>query len=190
MDTIDQTQKSTMAQSKSSIKLVAKDLESRKGKLFDFSKGVCVVDFTPTVISENNVRSVATTSTVRKTAGPEWFNMQTPEITPEIERDLRMIRLRKYMRPDKFYKKDDFASKKLPEHFQIGTVLAGVGEKSLRNRERPRTITEEVMRNNDVKAYAKRVFDEVQEKAVSGGKKSYKRRQNRRADRYNKKRLI
>lgn len=172
------------------LKLVARDLDSRRGKLFDFSKGVCVADMTPMAVASSSVKQTETTSTTRKTAGPEWFNMATPELTPEIERDLRMIRLRGYMRPDKFYKRDDFASKKLPEHFQIGTVVAGLGEKSLKKRERPTSITDEILANKKVKEYASKVFDQVQTKAKSGGKKAYKRLQNRRADRFHKKRLI
>src|SRR4051794_33025502 len=92
------------------LRLVAKNMEARRGKLFDFSKGVCVADLKPVVVDSANAKHISTTSTVRKTAGPEWFNMQTPDLTPEVERDLRMLRLRAYMRPDKFYKKDDFAS--------------------------------------------------------------------------------
>ena len=172
------------------IRMVAKDLESRKGKLFDFSKGTCLADIKPVVMSKANAPAASTTSTVAKTAGPQWFGMETPELTPEVERDLRMLRLRGYMNPKQFYKKDDFAGKKLPEHFQIGTVIAGLGEKSLRKRERPTSITDEILHNDEVKKYARRVFDEVQTKSLSGGKKSFRRKQNRLAGRFNKKRLI
>jgi hypothetical protein len=172
------------------VRMVAKDLEGRKGKLFDFSKGSCVADITPVIVSKTSSAVASTTSTVAKTAGPQWFNMETPEVTPEVERDLRMIRLRAYMNPKQFYKRDDFAGKKLPEHFQIGTVIAGLGEKSLKKRERPTSITGEILGNEEVKKYARRVYDEVQAKSLSGGKKSYKRKQNRLGGKFNKKRLI
>jgi hypothetical protein len=172
------------------VKLVAKDLEARRGKLFDFSKGVCVADMSPVAVSKAGAAAISTTSTVAKTAGPAWFNMQTPELTPEVERDLRMIRLRAYMNPSKFYKKDDFASKKLPEHFQIGTVVAGLGEKTLKRRERHSTITGEILASDEVRKYARRVYDEVQTKASSGGRKSYLRKMNKRAGKFNKKRII
>jgi len=183
--------------SKPPTRLVARDLESRKGKLFDFSNGTCVADVAPVPISssssaaESSRSATSTSSSVwTKNAGPNWFNMETPQITPEIERDLRMLRLRAYMDPKQFFKKDDFASKKLPEHFQIGTVIAGLGEKSLKRKEMPTSITAEVLANDSVKKYAKRVFDEVQTKRESGGKKSYRKKQNKLAGRFNKKRLI
>lgn len=176
--------------SSGAVKLSAPELEARKGKLFDFSKGTCLADLAPVTMSKASTSAVSTTSTTSKTTGPQWFNMETPEVTPEIERDLRMIRLRAYMNPNKFYKRDDFASKKLPEHFQIGTVIAGVGEKSLKRKERHNTITGEILANEEVRKYAKRVFDEVQGKAASGGKKSYIRKMNKRAGKFNKKRII
>ena len=172
--------------------LIAKDLEDRKGKLFDFSKGKCLVNVTEEILSSNQKKKSEEEphKSGRNTAGPEWFHMQTPELTPEVERDLRMIRLRAYMDPKKFMKRDDYASKKLPEHFQLGTVVAGLGEKTLKKKQRFSSITQEILANDRVKEYARRVFEEVNRKSLSGGKKSYKRKQNKLAGRFNKKRLI
>ena len=167
-----------------------RDLESNKGKLFDFNQGKLITESTITNKKQDNILSNAPTSVWSKNAGPKWFNMETPQVTPEIERDLRMIRLRAYMDPKQFFKKDDFASKKLPEHFQIGTVIAGLGEKSLKRKERYNTVTEEILANTKVRKYAKRVFEEVEGKSKSGGKKSYQRKRNQMAGKYNKKRLI
>jgi hypothetical protein len=192
------TTRSTTSKFVAPTRLIAKDLEERRGKLFDFSSRKLVASITPPIVTitkqqkplHDDETNNGSKSVFRKNAGPEWFNMETPEVTPEIERDLRMIRLRGYMDPKQFFKKDDFASKKLPEHFQIGTVIAGMGEKSLKRKERPISITDEILQNDKVRKYARRVFDEVQKKSESGGKKSYRRKQNRLAGRFNKKRLF
>ncbi len=60
-----------------------------------------------------------------ETAGPNWFDMPAPVITPDLERDLKALELRKYTDPTRFYKKDDFAGDKRPKFFQIGTIIKG-----------------------------------------------------------------
>jgi hypothetical protein len=47
--------------------------------------------------------------------------MPKVELTEEIKADLRAIKLRNQIFKDRFYKSSD--SKKLPEYFQIGTVV-------------------------------------------------------------------
>ena len=55
------------------------------------------------------------------TAGKNWGHMAKVELTDEVKADLRAIRLRNQIFKDRFYKTAD--SKKLPEYFQIGTVV-------------------------------------------------------------------
>jgi len=47
--------------------------------------------------------------------------MKKVELTDEVKSDLRAIKLRNQLFKDKFYKTSD--AKKLPEYFQIGTVV-------------------------------------------------------------------
>ena len=51
------------------------------------------------------------------TAGAKWFNMPAPDITPEIKRDLQLLKLRNVLDPKRFYKKD--TDRKLPKYFQV-----------------------------------------------------------------------
>ena len=56
----------------------------------------------------------------------DWHDLPATEITDEVKRDLRLLRLRGAMDPKRFYKraeKGKFASK-----FAIGTVVEGAGE--------------------------------------------------------------
>ena len=56
-----------------------------------------------------------------ETAGKNWGHMKKVELTVEIKADLRALKLRNQLFSDRFYKTND--SKKLPEYFQIGTVV-------------------------------------------------------------------
>ena len=52
-----------------------------------------------------------------------WFSMPAVEYTPELRRDMRLLKLRGAYDPKRFYKTDD--TSKLPKNFQIGTVVEG-----------------------------------------------------------------
>ena len=56
----------------------------------------------------------------------EWHELPAPQMTKEMENDLRLLGLRGVLATDRFYKRPD--SKKLPTHFQMGTVIEGPGE--------------------------------------------------------------
>ena len=56
-------------------------------------------------------------SCTQNTAGPKWFDMPAPEITPEVKRDLQLLKLRNVLDPKRFYKKDN--DRKLPKYFQV-----------------------------------------------------------------------
>ena len=40
-------------------------------------------------------------------------------MTPELKRELLMVRLRRYADPKKFYKSESKAEKKLPKYFEV-----------------------------------------------------------------------
>jgi len=112
-----------------------------------------------TAISKDQERSKAR----RNGELRDWFEMKTPEITPEVERDLKVLQLRNYMDPKRFYKAND--AKTLPKAFQIGTVVEGLGEfKShrLTNRERKPTFVDQVLADRSIRSYTKRVYLDVQ----------------------------
>ncbi len=55
-----------------------------------------------------------------------WFELPAQQITPEVKRDLRLIRLRGAMDPKRFYKSMD--QTKFPKYFQFGTVVEGAAD--------------------------------------------------------------
>jgi len=121
-----------------------------------------------------------------------WGDLRSAAPTPEAVRDLRMLRLRRYADPKHHFKADDFRGKRgaLPEKFQIGTVVSGLGEVGLARRERRRNIALEFLADDATRRYASRVFREVQGKAASGGKNAYERKRSKQLGRFNKRRLI
>ena len=56
----------------------------------------------------------------------DWYELPAPQITKEVENDLRLLGLRGVLATDRFYKRPD--SKKLPIYFQMGTVIEGPAE--------------------------------------------------------------
>ena len=56
-----------------------------------------------------------------KDTGKAWGNMPKVELTEELKMDLRAIQMRNQIFPKRFYRNND--SSKLPEYFQIGTVV-------------------------------------------------------------------
>ncbi|GHP11516.1 hypothetical protein PPROV_001024400 [Pycnococcus provasolii] len=103
------------------------------------------------------------------TAGKNWFHMPAANMTPELKRDLQVLKLRGAYDPKRFYKGND--GKKLPKYFQMGTVVEGatdygVPEARLTQRERKNTLAEEILHDANIAAYRKRKFQQLQSEKV------------------------
>ena len=57
-----------------------------------------------------------------KTKGKDWFDMKAPEVTPELQNELDVLKMRGAVDPTRFYKRADMAAP--PKYFQ---VLAAFG---------------------------------------------------------------
>eukprot|EP00854_Cymbomonas_tetramitiformis_P001241 gene1241-1820_t len=99
------------------------------------------------------------------TAGKGWFDLPAPEMTPELKKDLQLLRLRGTYDPKRFYKN---TSTKLPKFFQMGRVVEGAADfysSRLNKKDRKQTIGEELMADDSVTRYRKRRFKAVQDNA-------------------------
>ncbi|XP_071742531.1 rRNA-processing protein fcf2-like [Rutidosis leptorrhynchoides] len=125
---------------------------------------------------------------VKDTAGKGWFDMPAPTLTPELKKDLQLLKLRNVMDPKRHYKKGD---SKLPKYFQVGTVVEHATEyytSRLTKKERKSTLADELLSNESLKAYRKRKVQEIEAKNQPGGvdkwkikgKSSWKRAKQRR----------
>jgi hypothetical protein len=118
-------------------------------------------------------------SNAAPTAGKDWFNFSRPStITSEMKTDLKLLSLRAYLDPKKFFKKDNSSAAKrkkkgvVPTFFQMGTVVAGATDfysSRLTNRERTEHFADELVDSSrsqgtvkKTKHYLKRKVMELQ----------------------------
>lgn len=100
------------------------------------------------------------------TAGPKWFNMPAPELTPELKREIHAMRLRNALDPKRFYKGGAKDDKKMPEFFSVGHLLpsARAASNATPSIARKRTFVEELVDDEQARAYTKRKTAEVMAK--------------------------
>ncbi|KAG0272501.1 hypothetical protein BGZ95_011747 [Linnemannia exigua] len=113
-----------------------------------------------------------------KTTGKKWFDMPQQILTPELRRDLQILKLRNVLDPKRFYKREEKGKPRFPKYFQVGTIVEGNTEfysSRLTKKERATTITGEVMKDLAGRDYYKRKFDEIQVAKQSGGKRFNKK---------------
>lgn len=111
-----------------------------------------------------------------KSSGKEWFDMPKPEITPEVKRDLQILKMRHVLDRKRHYKK--MGKQENPTYFQMGTIIEGPTEffsARLTKKERKQTIVDELLASEEQKQYYERKHDEVSAKANNGGKRDYKK---------------
>ena len=54
---------------------------------------------------------------MERSAGGGWYGMQAPQMTTELQNDLKLLRMRNALDPSQHYKASDW--KKLPRYFQV-----------------------------------------------------------------------
>ncbi|TLS24133.1 hypothetical protein PpBr36_08697 [Pyricularia pennisetigena] len=128
---------------------------------------------------ELSVRSVAPKQPKNKSedAGSDWFNMPKTNATPELVRDLKLLRMRNVLNPKQFFKKDT-RTQLVPTYCQSGTIIEGPTEfynARLTRKERKKTLAEEVLASSDAMAKFKTKYSDIQTRKMSGRKGSYKK---------------
>ena len=120
--------------------------------------------------SRDNLRerlgAPARTAGDKKRAAEAHARIPEREVTADVKRDFRLLRLRGVMDPKRFYRGAD--DTKIPKRFQWGTVVEGPTEfysSRIAKRDRRTTFTEEIMADASVTDYRRRKFAQIQEKA-------------------------
>ncbi|KAF2715190.1 Fcf2-domain-containing protein [Pleomassaria siparia CBS 279.74] len=124
----------------------------------------------------------------KATAGSDWFNLPATELTPELRRDLQLLKMRGVLDPKRHYKKDN--KSEYPAFSQVGTVIEGPTEflkGRLTNKERKKTLMEEVLAQEQQSGRFKRKVTEIHATKMSGKKGFYKALQAKRKSRVAKK---
>ncbi|CAA3030446.1 rRNA-processing protein fcf2-like [Olea europaea var. sylvestris] len=115
---------------------------------------------------------------IKDTAGKGWFDMPAPVMTPELKKDLQLLKLRSAIDPKRHYKKGDSKSKTLPKYFQVGTVIESAEEfysGRLTKKERKATLADELLSDRNLGTYRKRKVREIEEVNRPGGVAKWKR---------------
>ncbi|KAL9989551.1 hypothetical protein ACROYT_G004113 [Oculina patagonica] len=119
--------------------------------------------------------------TKEESAGPMWFNLPATQITPEIEQDMKIIKMRNILDRKRHYKKND--SSALPKYFQIGTVVEGSAEfytSRIPKRQRKNNMIDELLSDAEFRRYNKKKYLEIQAAKQSGKKGFHKKKMNKR----------
>ena len=110
-----------------------------------------------------------------------WFHMQSTELTESAKRDLKVLQLRNFINPKRFYKSSDHKKRSLPKVFQVGTVIEGAHEfkshRIVKKARQSELLDELVVANPALRSYAKRTYESIRAKKSSGGKGWYGRTQ-------------
>nr|GEX81164.1 hypothetical protein [Tanacetum cinerariifolium] len=61
---------------------------------------------------------------VKDTAGKSWFDMPAPTLTPELKKDLQLLKLRNVMDPKRHYKKGDSKLNSFPKKRKVQEIEA------------------------------------------------------------------
>ena len=97
----------------------------------------------------------------------EWGSLKKTRVTEDMKNDFRMVQLRNYADPKRFYRKNDMSE--IPSNFQVGTVIQGKYEPRHRGKEHKR-LADEVLSDKKAVEYTQRTFKE---------KKTFKKKPNR-----------
>lgn len=112
----------------------------------------------------------------KTTAGSDWFDLPKTELTMELGRDLKLLRMRSVLDPKRHYKKEN-GNSGLPEFSQVATVIEGPTEffsARITKKERKRTFVGEALvveretRNFETK------YNNIQASKRSGKKSFYR----------------
>ena len=115
-------------------------------------------------------------------AGASWYNLPKTVVTPQLKRDLQLIRMRSVLDPHRHYKKDNTRDT-IPQFSQVGTMVEGPTDyfsARIPKSKRHKTLVESVMAAEKESGRMKKKYGEVQDRKASGKKGHYKRMMERR----------
>lgn len=96
-----------------------------------------------------------------KTAGKGWDYMQAPEMTPELEKSIELLKMRGIMNPKQKFKTSHM--KETPKFFQMGTIVGEATDfyNRLTKKQQKSSIAEEIMGDHEAVRYQKRKYSEL-----------------------------
>jgi len=98
--------------------------------------------------------------------------MPKVELTEELKADLKALKLRNFIYPNRFYKTND--SKKLPQYFQIGTIVTDKNDmrtERMTKKEAKGGIAQQFLKDDEAKQFSKRKYEKINERLRRMGDK-------------------
>ena len=102
--------------------------------------------------------------------------MPKTELTPQLRRDLQLLKMRNVLDPKRHYKKDN-SKNDIPAFSQVGTIIEGATEfysSRLNKKDRKQTILEEVISQEKESGRFQRKYEDINKSKASGKKAHYK----------------
>eukprot|EP00127_Corallochytrium_limacisporum_P000547 Clim_evm3s18 gene=Clim_evmTU3s18 len=94
-----------------------------------------------------------------------WHRLPKQQVTPEMEKELQILKLRPYLDPKLHVKKDDGLT--IPERFHVGTVVDSAHERfsadRIPKRQRGRGFVDQVLQAEELRTKHKRKYREIAE---------------------------
>lgn len=106
------------------------------------------------------------------TTGKGWGDMPKVELTEELKADLKALKLRNFIYPNRFYKTND--SKKLPQYFQVGTIVTDKNDmrtERLTKKEAKGGLAQQFLKDDEARQFSKRKYEKVNDKLRRMGEK-------------------
>ncbi|KAG0682343.1 hypothetical protein C6P40_004850 [Pichia californica] len=130
-------------------------------------------DSVESILPDLNKKTITDRRLIKEENSKKWFSLPKVEMTDELKRDMLIIKNRKYLDPKRFYKGEKW---EIPENFQIGEIVEGVGEYAgrLNRKQKGKTLVDELLKNEDSSTWFDKTFNDIQKKKRSGGKKFLK----------------
>eukprot|EP01095_Lingulamoeba_sp_RSL-Kostka_P012901 TRINITY_DN5214_c0_g1_i1.p1 TRINITY_DN5214_c0_g1~~TRINITY_DN5214_c0_g1_i1.p1 ORF type:complete len:297 (-),score=112.22 TRINITY_DN5214_c0_g1_i1:86-976(-) len=130
----------------------------------------------PSLLSKRKLKQLKQNEK-EKTAGKDWYNLPATKMTPEIKRDLILLKNRHLLYRDRFYKAPD--STVLPKYFQIGTVITTAKDyytSRVPKKQRANSFVDKLLKDSEFRKYTKKKYSEIQKKKQSGNRADFKKK--------------
>lgn len=109
-----------------------------------------------------------------KDAGKDWYNLSKPIMTDEMKQELKVLKMRQYIDPKKFYKKSPID---VNDYFEVGTVVSHAKDyytapnKKVKGNKEDLNFVDDLLQDREYKKYAKRRYKEIIEKKQKSSKR-------------------
>ncbi len=127
------------------------------------NQGVTKVELAPAAPVLPDVKKPVQEEKKPETTGDKWFNMPAPRITPELKKDLLILKSRGVLDPKRHYKKDKRFTSGMPKFFQVGTIVDPLKPGS---ETKKTSFVKELLQDEQKTAYYKKKFVEIQKRNV------------------------